>query len=133
MFYNFVIPFIKGKYFTGKVRGLQDGTAQMLMSYVKEMNCFNIGGKDLKIDPREFDIMFGIRSGHMDIRPRRTSMRESNLAMRKFNTFKKLRPGHLKKVLIDHLRSDNEVGVNDTVKIVIIHILSHIFSIAGGR
>lgn len=132
-FYNFVLPFIKGKYSAGEVRGSQDGTFQMLLSYIPERNCFNIGGKDLKLEPSEFDIIFGIKSGDVYIRPKRTSMSECDLALRKFSCFKRLRPGRLKQVLREHLKSDSEVDVSDTVKIIIIHTLSNIFFVAGGE
>lgn len=69
---------------------MQDGPVQMLMSYIKERNCFNIGGKDLKIEPSDFHVIFGTKSGDLSIRPSRTSMHELELAMRKFKTFKKL-------------------------------------------
>lgn len=103
----------------------------MLLSYVKERNRFNIGGKDLKIEPTVFDIIFGIRSGDVYIRPQRTSLCESDLAMRKFKIFKKLRPGRLKQVLKEHVKSDNENDVSGTAKIIIIHLLSTIFFVAG--
>lgn len=105
----------------------------MLLLYVKERNRFNIGGKDLKIEPSEIDIIFGIRSGDVYIRPQRTSLCESDLAMRKFKVFKKLRHGRLKQVLKEHVKSDNEIDVSDTAKIIIIHLMSNIFFVAGGE
>lgn len=132
-FYNFVLPFIKGKFSAGEVRGMQDGLVQALMSYVRERNCFNIGGKDLNIEPSEFDVVFGIKSGDVYIYPSRSSIRDPDLAMRKFQMFKKLRPGHLKLVLIGKLKSNDEVDVCDTVKIIIIHLLSNIFFVAGSE
>lgn len=132
-FYNFVLPFVKGKYSAGEVRGMQDGLVQMLMSYVEDRNCFHIGGKDLRIDPNEFDLIFGIKSGEVSIRPRRTSLNESDLAMRRFKTFKKLRPGCLKEVLKESLSGDTDMDITDSVKIIVIHLLSNIFFVAGGE
>lgn len=131
-FYNFVLPFVKGKYTPGSVRGLQDGTVQMLMSYRKDRNLFAIGVKDLTLEPNEFDIIFGIKSGDVAIRPKRTPKRECVLAMRKFKKYgKKIRPGHLKEVLKETVNEDDEVAVQDTVKIIIIIIISNIFFVAG--
>lgn len=68
-FYNFILPFAKGKYTAGEVRGSQDCTVQMLMTYYHQKNCFTIGGKHLHIDPKEFDLIFGIMPGETVIRP----------------------------------------------------------------
>lgn len=131
-FYNFVLPFVKGKYSAGEVRGMQDGLVQMLMSYDNSRNCFHIGGKYLKIDPSEFDVIFGIRSGDVYLNPTRSSLRDSDLAKRKFQIFKKIRPGFLRHVLKGSLDSDDEADVSDSVKVMIIYLLSTIFFVAGG-
>lgn len=101
------------------------------MTYNSERNCFTIGGKHLRIEPKEFDLIFGIRSGETAIRPRRTSRQESELAMRKFSKYKKVSHGVLKQVLQNTLNNDDQMSIQDSAKIIIIHLLSCLFFVAG--
>lgn len=51
--------------------------------------------------------------------------------MQKFKKFKKVRLGHLKEVLKESLKGEDEVDVCDSVWIIIIPLLFNIFFVAG--
>lgn len=132
-FYYFIMPFIKGKYTTSNAWCMQAGAVQLFMTYNQGTDSFHIAGKELKIDPEEFDIIFGIKSGSLHVDTSRANFRESSLAKRKFQEYAKVRPGHLKTVLLEYLESTKDEDVADTVRIIVIHLLTSIFFVAGAE
>lgn len=62
-FYHFLKHFIKGKITSGSLHGMQEGTLQFLMTYKKDEECFKVEDRKLAIEPQEFDLIFGIKSG----------------------------------------------------------------------
>lgn len=66
-FYHFPKPFIRGKMTSGSLHGMQEGTLQFLMTFNKTEKSFKLGNKRLTIEPQEFDLIFGIKSGEQEI------------------------------------------------------------------
>ncbi|XP_012857591.1 PREDICTED: uncharacterized protein LOC105976874 [Erythranthe guttata] len=133
-FYHFVMPFVRGLITRGSVRGTQTGTVTMLFTYDKNCKAFILGGKKLIINLRECDLIFGITSGEDPVNRKRSQIYDSPLAMRKFRQYKKLRTCHLTEQLLKYIHSDKQEDVEDTVRIVIIHLLCTVFFVTdGGR
>lgn len=131
-FYSFLLPFIKGNITPGSMHGMQDGTLQFLMTYMKTEHCFEVAGKKLNIDPLEFDLIFGIKSGKKSIGTTKSSPNEWSLVERKFSKYKKIRPGHLKAVLLKNVQSNDVIDIIDIGRIIVIYLLSTVFFVAGG-
>lgn len=125
-FYNFVVPFTKGKFTADSVSSMQAGVVQLIKTYSPSGGGFNIGGRMLKMESSEFELIFGITSGDVKVDRTPANIGESSLAQRKFSEFKTIRPRNLKEVLEKHLSSDSAEDVADTVRIVVINLLSSV-------
>lgn len=131
-FYHFVLPFAKRRITPSCVKGTQKGTTNLLMTYDKQQKAFVIGGKNLTITPEECDLILGITSGSKDVNMRKASVIDSSLAQRKFMEYKTIKPKCLKDQLLKYIESDEQQDIEDTVRIIILHLMSNVLFVASG-
>lgn len=104
---------------------------KIINTYDKDDKTFHISNKQLLITPAEFDIIMGIASGHKNIDMKDTQVSPNSLLKRKLDGIHLVKPQHLKTQLLKSMISPELVDIYDTVRIIILHVMSCILFVSS--
>lgn len=85
------------------------------------------------ITPAEFDVIIGIASWCKDTDMKDCQVGPTSLPKQKFDSISLVQPKHLKDQLLKSVTSPELVDIHDTVKIIILHVMSCILFIANSE
>lgn len=135
-FNEFLIPFLKRKITKAEVMKYDVQMKKLLLTYNKEKGYFLIGGKKLRITPRERQLIFGIKSGKMELSIASGSRSEkpsAGFAAHRFKDSNTLNVGKSKGVLSEKLmNSEDPTDSDDVVRIVILNAMVKFFFTSTG-
>lgn len=132
-FYHFLIPFINKDIPPVCAKGTKTGLVKIIETYSKSDKAFIIGGKHLTTTPAEFDIIMGITSGNNNIDMKDYQISPNSLLKRKFSGVKIIKPQNLKSELLKSIAGTQLVDIHDTVRILILQVLSCILFVASNE
>lgn len=128
-----MIPFINKAVTPERIKGTKSGVEMILNTYDKTTKTFNIGKKQLHMIAPEFDIIMGIASGNKAIDMRDTHIGPNSLLKRRFDGISLIKPQHLKVELQKSMISPELIDIQDTVRIIILHVMSFILFVSSSE
>lgn len=105
----------------------------ILDSCDKNQQVFMVAGKKLTISAPEFEMIFGIASGSIDIDMKNSSVGEHSLGNYTFSEHNLITPKHLKEQIMKPVTSTEPRDIENTVKMMILHVMACVLFVASSN
>lgn len=123
-FYQFLMPFINKAVNRKHIKGTKNGMINILDSYDKNQQVFMVAGKKLTISAPEFEMIFGIASGSIDIDMKNSSVGEHSLGNYTFSEHNLITPKHLKEQIMKAVTRTEPRDTENSVRMMILHVVA---------
>lgn len=125
------MPFVNKQIPATYTKGTQSGVVKILETYNRAEQAFIVGVKQLTITASEFEAIFGIASGNEEIDMKNCTVSEQSMGKRRFSEYSTITPKHLKAEILVSMKSNLQQDIEDTVKMIIVHVMACVLFIAS--